>query len=293
MKNFLFVVSILLFPAILQAQSSLQGEITAKTITAAGNPYIIEKDLIIPVGKEVFIEAGCVFLFNPFTGIQVKGKLVVEGEPDNPVVFTSINDNDFNPDSPQLANPFDWNGILVGRESEGAFMKHFKLRYSVYGIKGQTPSIMIQNGKLRQNGQFHFTINDKIQYVQDGIPFSYGVDKFDDDDITGWGRGTKDTPPKGKERGRSGRESKQKKIFRFATLGVGIAGLGASAVYGVLAYKSNKEWFEMEDLDPQKTKDSDAFDKKGEERNRRIIGSVLSGTVGLLGMTGFTLTFVF
>jgi len=45
--------------------------------------------------------------------------------------------------------------------------------YSVFGIKSQKDDILLQNGNFKQNGQFHFTINDNIHYVQDNISYSY------------------------------------------------------------------------------------------------------------------------
>ncbi|MBD3320729.1 MAG: hypothetical protein GF350_06515 [Chitinivibrionales bacterium] len=289
MRIKIIVYLMLMIAAVLHAQTPMKGVLTAKVIESSGNPYIIEEDVIIPADKEVTIKEGCIFLFKPFTGMQVKGKLVVEGTSNAPVVFTSINDQEYNPNSQELANPFDWNGILVGRESRGAFMKNFRLRFSVYGIKGQTPSIMIQNGKLRQNGQFHFTINDKIQAVQDGIPFSYGIDR---DDEFGDQGGDPGPDKKKKRKGPRGKDPKQKRIFRFASLGIGIAGIGVSAVYGALAAQSHQKLWEISDAPIGKYDDSD-FDATQKLRNRRILGSALSGTIGLLGITGFTLTFVF
>jgi hypothetical protein len=55
----------------------------------------------------------CAFLFKPFTGMIVDGSLKAEGTLQNPVVFTTVNDGKYNPNSRQLPNPFDWNGIQV------------------------------------------------------------------------------------------------------------------------------------------------------------------------------------
>ena len=159
----------------LQAETRLSGEIHSSTLTASGNPYIVDKDISVPAGKQLTVKEGCVFLFNGFTGLAVLGDMSVEGTTDKPVIFTSINDGDFNPKSAQLPNPFDWNGIIVTRESGSVHIQNFQLRYSVYGIKSQNTLMTIQNGVFRQNGQFHFTMDDKIQYVQDNIPYSYNI----------------------------------------------------------------------------------------------------------------------
>ncbi len=151
----------------------IKGDISTVTFDTLNNPYTVDDDLFVPEEKKAVIPAGVVFLFQPYTGIIVKGSLSIEGTSDRPVVFTSINNSKYNPQSGQLPNPFDWNGLLITKESSKVIMKNFHLNYSVYGIKSQNPNIVIENGLFWQNGQFHFTINDKIQFVQDNIPFSY------------------------------------------------------------------------------------------------------------------------
>jgi hypothetical protein len=51
------------------------------------------------------------------------------------------------------------------------------LSYSVYGIKSMQAGLVIENGVFRQNGQFHFTVNESIKPVQDNFPYSYNADK--------------------------------------------------------------------------------------------------------------------
>jgi len=53
-------------------------------------------------------------------------------------------------------------------------IQNFQLRYSVYGISPKTPDDY-QNGVFRRTASFHFTMDDKIQYVQDNIPYSYNI----------------------------------------------------------------------------------------------------------------------
>ncbi len=123
------------------------------------------------------IKAGTVLLFNSFTGLNVFGSLIVEGTPEKPVIFTSINDNFYNEETEQLPNPFDWNGIHINAGAGDVKFRNFKLMYSVYGIKSQKEDIIIQNGTFKQNGQFHFTIKDNIYYVQDNLSYSYEAQK--------------------------------------------------------------------------------------------------------------------
>jgi len=169
----IFVILPFIFHFSVIAQTALSGTVNGKTFTASGNPHIVTDDLIIEKGASIAIKEGAVFLFKPFTGIQVSGTLVVAGTKEKPVIFTSVADSLFNPAAEQKPNPFDWNGIFVTRESGTVSLKHFSLRFSVYGIKSQNTDIIIDNGLFSQNGQFHVTLNDKIQFVQDNIPFSY------------------------------------------------------------------------------------------------------------------------
>ena len=274
---------------LLPSQTHIRGELRGLKLDKSRNPYIIDEDIVVPEGEELVIKEGCHLLFEPFTGLRVMGHLLVEGSGENPVVFTSVNDEEYNPESEELANPFDWNGILVGRNSEGAYMKNFVLRFSVYGIKGQTQAIMIQNGRLLQNGQFNFTIHDKIQPVPDDIPFSYGIDD---------GRGESggdDAAPPDTNSDRKDEIHPQKRVFRYVCLGVGIAGIASGAVSTFLAVETHKDLQNLEaeyDIDPvnfneQEWKDADTKFKSYQA------AAWITGTLGLLGATGFTLTFVF
>jgi hypothetical protein len=157
-------------------QTSLSGDLSKFTLDSANSPYIIEKDIEVPAGKKVVVNDGCVFLFKPFTGLAVFGSLIVKGTQARPVVFTTINDSLFNKQSRQTANPFDWNGITIDKDAAEVALSEFRLMYSVFGIKSQRRDVVVKNGRFISNGQFHFTIFDKIQYVQDNTPFSYPDD---------------------------------------------------------------------------------------------------------------------
>ncbi|MBD3420899.1 MAG: hypothetical protein GF398_12335 [Chitinivibrionales bacterium] len=111
----------------------------------------------------------------PFTGLHVKGQLTANGTTQDYIIFTSVHDQQYNTSSTQMANPFDWNGILIAKDAGRCNVRYFSLRYSVFGIKAQADNIRIKSGMFMQNGQFHFTVNDDIKNVTDNIPFSYGL----------------------------------------------------------------------------------------------------------------------
>jgi hypothetical protein len=177
LKKFAPIEMLVLFLGImLYSQTSLSGDISKYLLDAANSPFVVEKDIEVPSKKKVVINEGCVFLFKPFTGINVSGSLIVNGTQSHPVIFTTVNDSLYGNQKGQTANPFDWNGIIINNDADEIDFKEFKLMYSVYGIKSQRRDIVIKNGKFKSNGQFHFTIFDKIQYVQDNVSFSYPND---------------------------------------------------------------------------------------------------------------------
>jgi hypothetical protein len=158
---------------VLHGQTVISGDLSKFTLDSTHNPYVVDTTVEVPADKSVIIGEGCVFLFMPFSGINVYGTLTVNGTAEHPVIFTAINDSLYNHKSAQPANPFDWNGLYFSGNSGGSLLKNFTLTYSTYGIKSQSDAITVVDGAFRHNGQFHFTINDKIQFVQENFFFSY------------------------------------------------------------------------------------------------------------------------
>jgi hypothetical protein len=296
----------LLLTAGSMAETHLDGNLAQNTVLEkAGNPYIVDQDYIVPVGKELTLKQGCVLLFKAFTGMRVEGKLVVEGTTEEPVVFTSQYDADYNPKSTQLANPFDWNGVIILKTAAGTVMNNFVLRYSAYGINAQNPNVIVRNGDFRQNGQLHFTIDGKTQYVQDGVPFSYGASAAEPAPTSTQATSSEQSPgkkqePRAKKSAKTGTVAKQKKVFRFACLGVGVVGL---AVGTPLIISVGKDWSEMRDLaakmdavalnSPERAKYSREYDSIKKSYTGKMAAGIIGETLGVLGLVGFGLTFAF
>jgi hypothetical protein len=171
----LIPVTILLFAGILSAQTVLSGSLTDMTLNRSGNPFIVADNLTVPEGTSLIIQEGCLFLFKPFSGIIVDGSIQVQGTLESPVIFTTENDSKYNPESRQLPNPFDWNGILVNDKARTVKLSNFILEYSVYGIKSLKEEFVINNGTFSRNGQFHVTVKDEIKPVIEDIPFNLGA----------------------------------------------------------------------------------------------------------------------
>jgi hypothetical protein len=272
--TFIFALS---FIAV-QAETNLSGEIKSSTLDASGNPYIVEKDIIVPSGKQLRIKEGCIFLFNNFAGLNVNGDLSVEGSIQKPVIFSCVNDGDFNSKSQQLPNPFDWNGIIISKESGSVHFQNFQLRYSVYGIKSQNTTMTIQNGLFRQNGQFHFTLNDKIQYVQDNISYSFNA--VSDSEDTKNHKSTSGKPL-----------SNTKKILRYSCLCIGVVGIVAGTIFALEASNTNDKITEIQNH-PELYTEEQYNDKKDALDSQHLLTGISFG-LGAAGILGFTATFVF
>lgn len=175
MKKTLPFIIIHLFYYIISAQTTISGSIGGMTFKPSGNPWLVTENVFIESESKAIVEPGCVFLFKPYTGIIIQGSFIVEGEKDKPVIFTSINDSLYSETAAKKPEQFDWNGIIVESGAVEVTLSHFRLSYSVYGIKSKISNLTIANGVFRQNGQFHFTINDKIQDVESNLPFNYNV----------------------------------------------------------------------------------------------------------------------
>jgi len=68
--------------------TTIWGGIVSGTWTAAGSPYLIEGDIVIPAGKTLTIEPGVEVVFQSWYKLTVNGTLLAEGTASAPVLFT-------------------------------------------------------------------------------------------------------------------------------------------------------------------------------------------------------------
>ena len=165
------------FVSTADAKAELSGIISSMTISSKENPIIVNKNITIPPKGHFVIRKGCKLFFKPNTGIIVEGRLSIEGTKSDPVIFTSINDSIFPQKTGQKANPFDWNGIIINKNAQDIVLKNFVIKFSIYGIESFRPDIRIENGKFIRNGQFHFTMNNKVMPVSENIFYNYKNEK--------------------------------------------------------------------------------------------------------------------
>lgn len=84
---------LLLLPFSTFCVTVLHGDIGNLTLEKSQGPYIVSEDIYIPAGKTTTVKAGTVLLFKSFTGLMIWGSINVEGSPDNPVIFSTENDD--------------------------------------------------------------------------------------------------------------------------------------------------------------------------------------------------------
>ncbi len=263
--------------AVAAAQTAISGNVGDMVLDSSGNPFIVEKDMTVPKGKSLTINEGCVLIFKSFTGLTIQGNCSVNGTGNHPVIFTSINDSLINKTGTQPASAFDWNGITVAKESGSVAFNYVNVRFSVYGIKSQNPHVVIREGIFRQNGQFHFTINDKIQSVQDNLPFSYNVK----------------TPAQGQSPSPAKPERPRKlKIIRYSLLGVGAAGSIAGIIMSINASSAYSDWKHIEqETNPLPLPGE--YERRQDKYNSAFTGALIFDILGGLGLAGFGVTFMF
>jgi len=82
--------------------------------TLSGSPYIVTGSIIIPEGATLTIEPGVIIKFAGYYAFKVNGTLRALGNPANRIIFTSVDDSEFNDGSVVITNPAtvnDWVGI--------------------------------------------------------------------------------------------------------------------------------------------------------------------------------------
>jgi hypothetical protein len=258
--------------ALAVAQTTISGSLGDMTLDSTGNPFIVEKDITVPKGKTLTINEGCALLFKQFTGLTIQGGCMVNGTKAHPVVLTSINDQSYNKTAAQEAGAFDWNGITVTKKAGPCVFTCINVRYSVYGIKSQNPGVIIRESAFNQNGQFHFTINEKIQAVQENQPYSYN-----------------DTPQELTAAVAKNEKSRNFKILRYSLLGVGSVGAVTGLIMSINASSKYSHWKDIEKEPPQPGE----YEKRRDAFNSAFTGALIFDILGGLGLAGFGVTFAF
>jgi hypothetical protein len=300
-KTILF--SVFLVNGIVSAQQYIELSGMLPEILTAEKPYIVLGDIFVPPGSLVTVEAGAVLMFENFTGLHVQGTIYVKGEQEKPVIFTSKNDNQFNPDAMVTAAPFDWNGIDIYETAIGSNFNHCILQFSVYGIRSQTEHFKLSNFVFNNNGKANVTIKGERQNIESDIPFSYGLAPVVPDNPLPQPQELTlipETKPKIELVAEQTKTVKKTRIgiqiLRYTSLAMAIGSGTASAWYYQKRYQ--KAQLVLEDLsvldrEEKINKSSKDWENAAQDRNAKIRLCIAGAGGAVVGVGIFTLSFAF
>lgn len=127
-------LAVLLLVGVNGSALSIGGAVSNVILTKSQNPIFVEKTIVVPRGDSLVIGEGCRLIFRMFTGIQVHGKLIINGTAVNTVCLTSQYDSLSPEKSDVQPNPGDWNGIEGSESTEFIRATYCEIRYPVVGI---------------------------------------------------------------------------------------------------------------------------------------------------------------
>lgn len=243
-------------------------------------PYCAVGDILVGPGSTVTIEPGTAILFSPFVGLHIQGVLHAEGTPEQPVVFTSVNDSVVNPGAQESAAPFDWNGIDIYENAVGTTFTSCRISYSVYGIRSQTDQFRILNSLFTFNGNNNVSINGQQQAV-DTMPFSY--------------RKPIEQKPEVQSVPAPVVKKKTFRPLRITTLALGCAGLAVGAWGTSRFVDSRRHLEEVANPTPENLKKYTAEDFEKAKKQRNTDAAIMIGgfSAGVLCAVIFTWSFRF
>ena len=135
----------------------ITGSLDTTTWQAPGEnfPYVVDGALEIKQGATLFIKSGVVIKFNNNSKLNVKGALLTQGDGE-PIVFTSIRDDDYAGDTNQdatstIPSQGQWDGIVF-TSSFGSVLENVIVRY---GGKANTEfsfsrgALTLENSKVQ------------------------------------------------------------------------------------------------------------------------------------------------
>ncbi len=259
---------------------TLAGPLPA-LIKSRNNPYIVITDIEVPANKVVTIEPGVIILFQNFTGLHVRGKLIANGTKKAPVVFTSEFDKTYNPSTTFIANPFDWNGIYIHSDGFGTYLEHCIISYTVYGLMSETKYIRLDPVTFEENGKSDLQIEKEIKKdVIPKTPYHYVLS-------------TKDVTKEGVDiKIIKDPLAPKRNFFRYSGVVLGLGGVVAGIAHAVQYAETKDIWVEFNQKQPstntkfnQSSVDYENARDNYIEKKRFVITDFVIAAIGIFGFT--------
>ncbi len=130
------------------------GTIVNQTWTEAGNPYVIQGDIIVPSGSFLHIQPGTVVhiassdmqlsgIDTSRVEITVQGEIEVNGTQADPVAILAQTGN----------SPYTWYGLIVDSGASKASFQWMTFQHASYGLRSHAPAavLSIETSRFFQN----------------------------------------------------------------------------------------------------------------------------------------------
>ncbi len=275
MKRLVLLCIVLLLSSNVNAAERISGEVSG--VLQRGE-YVIDGTLYVPEGETLRITPGTQLYFEQFSGITVFGILHCDGEAENTILLTSINEKPAREESTS-PEPFDWNGIEITTQAEFVSIAYTKIRHSTFGIniRSDATKIVIENAAFFNNGYTSIAREDKMVAVQPGVPI---VTSWNVDNTKGGTTNHYNDIPKG-----SNRKNNRTVFYRVGSATLGAGGVALFTVASM--YRST-----YGDYYQNTTHSARAAyykDKYAKSRSAQITGAVCAA----LAVLGFGVTFTF
>jgi len=138
---FLTISGIISSPLLSPASVTIDSHITQDTIWT-GDVHFITRDITVNPGVTLTIAPGTIVKFHSNCGLTInQSALVAEGDVNNPIIFTSIRDDEYggdtNEDGPGNGQPGDWDNIHFNQAVTSLIkMKNCVIRYAGHNNSG-------------------------------------------------------------------------------------------------------------------------------------------------------------
>lgn len=86
--------------------------LTDAVLHKSDSPFLVTHSITVEKGSTLKIEPGCVLVFSPGTGLEIRGRLIAEGNESEPIYFTSLD---------RIGS---WNGLKFFHSTEENLLKH-------------------------------------------------------------------------------------------------------------------------------------------------------------------------